>query len=126
MTTGRSAGDQVNRPASRVATPDQDRTIADLRKRVLQLEEKVRVLSGERGDAGRTEAAVRKSDLASLAVSPIKDPEATVTAGPAGGAYGATEQTMLDELKAAVEELQVNVAAVLEVQRTYGFVKRGL
>lgn len=123
---GRSLGDQAARPGNKLMTPEVERTIADLRKRMAKMEEELQVLTGERGAAGRPQAAVRRSDLSAQASVPIANPSSALTSGPAGGAYGATEQAMLDELKAAMQEGQERLSAILEVLRNYGFVKRPL
>jgi hypothetical protein len=102
----------------------QNRAMSEIRKKIQKLEEDLQILNGERGPAGKPESALRKSFFSSVAVDPIASPDADISSGPAGGAYGATEQDMLNELSAAVEQLQQTVGTILTVLRDLGAVKR--
>lgn len=115
-TTGRQLGDQVARPAGNPLTPEAARNLAEIRKRLQALQEDLQILTGERGGDGRPKAAVRREDLAGYVsgqpARPIADPTGT-----AGGTYSATEQAMLNDMKATITEM-------LAALRAFGIIQK--
>lgn len=115
----RQQNDQSPRPNQRIVTPDVDRAIQELRKKVQSLQESSGILYGDRGAAGLPLAAVRRQDMSAMVKIPLVNPSSVPTSGPADATYGTLERDMLNELKAATLELQETMALVLDVLRAF-------
>lgn len=119
MGENRRQPDQAARPGQRVVTPDVDRAIQELRKKVQSLQETSGILYGDRGASGLPLAAVRRQDMSAMVTVPLVNPSSIPATGPADVTYGTLERDMLNELKAATLELQETMALVLDVLRAF-------